>query len=123
MICIEVATQTTFLNLTTVTRDGSKRSMAMTHLDITGASPSFDKAAVKSALIKFQRPFRSFIKAIKRWHECYDRRQRLLYLLSYDDHILDDMGYTRADLQMISRLPITVDAHQLLKDLSSQRRQ
>ncbi len=64
----------------------------------------------------------SFIQVLKNWHEAYSRRQRLLYLLNYDDHILDDMGYTRQDLHSIAKLPLSTDAHQELKRLAEQRK-
>jgi uncharacterized protein YjiS (DUF1127 family) len=64
----------------------------------------------------------SLFQALKNWQQAYNRRQRLLNLLNYDDHILDDMGYTRQDLYIISKLPLSTDAHQVLKRLKEERK-
>lgn len=64
----------------------------------------------------------SFIQALKHWYKAYSRRQGLLNLLNYDDHMLDDMGYTRYDLLTIAKLPLSADAHRVLKRLGEQRK-
>jgi uncharacterized protein YjiS (DUF1127 family) len=64
----------------------------------------------------------SLFQALKNWQKAYSRRQRLLNLLNYDDHMLDDMGYTRQDLYTIARLPLNTDARQVLKRLREERK-
>jgi uncharacterized protein YjiS (DUF1127 family) len=64
----------------------------------------------------------SLFQALKNWQQAYSRRLRLLNLLNYDDHMLDDMGYTRQDLYTIAKLPLSTDAHQVLKCLKEQRK-
>jgi uncharacterized protein YjiS (DUF1127 family) len=72
---------------------------------------------VRSILRRF-----SLFQALKNWQQAYSRRQRLLNLLNYDDNMLDDMGYTRQDLYTIARLPLSADAHQVLKRLKEERK-
>ena len=58
-----------------------------------------------------------FIQALKNWYAGYCRRQALIDLLRYDDHILEDMGHTRQELLAISKLPLSTDAHEVLREL------
>jgi uncharacterized protein YjiS (DUF1127 family) len=94
----------------------------MSNLEITNSPDLFSEVLPKSSVVRSRLSLMPLIQAIRQWYERYDRRQRLVYLLSYDDHLLDDMGYTRADLKMVSKLPLSTDAHQILKELSDQRR-
>ncbi|BBB24867.1 hypothetical protein [Amphritea japonica] len=64
-----------------------------------------------------------FIQALKDWYAGYCRRQVLVGLLRYDDHILEDMGHTRQELLAISKLPLSADAHEVLKQLKDLRSQ
>lgn len=49
-------------------------------------------------------------------------RRKLLRLLDYSDHMLDDMGHTRAELMMASKLPLKENARQALLDWKAVRR-
>ena len=49
-------------------------------------------------------------------------RQRFLPLLAYDDHILEDMGHCREDIEWASRLPLKEDAHRALQRCRAKRR-
>lgn len=64
-----------------------------------------------------------FIQALKDWYAGYCRRQVLVGLLRYDDHILEDMGHTRQELIAISKLPLSTDAHKVLRELKALRAQ
>ncbi|MFC3286174.1 hypothetical protein [Litchfieldella rifensis] len=55
------------------------------------------------------------------WIRAWRRRRRLLRLLDYDDHMLDDMGHTRQDLLWAAHLPLKEDAHRILRQLREQR--
>ena len=94
----------------------------MSNFEVTNHSLPFNGSSTGSVRAGVSRLLKSVYRAIRQRLEAYDRRQRLIYLLSYDDHILDDMGYTRADLEMISKLPLGTDAHQVLRELSEQRK-
>lgn len=45
-----------------------------------------------------------------RWMEQQRRRAALRNLLSYDDNLLEDMGYRRAEIERALRLPPETDA-------------
>ena len=62
------------------------------------------------------------LSAIKDWLNAWRRRRALIGLLKYDDHMLDDMGYTRAELLMVSRLPIKENAYEVLQQWREARR-
>ena len=49
-------------------------------------------------------------------------RRKLKCLLDYDDHMLDDMGHTRAELMMAIGLPLKADARKALLDWKAERR-
>ncbi len=38
------------------------------------------------------------------------RRRKFIALLNYDDHMIDDMGLSRATIEAASRLPLKVNA-------------
>ena len=50
------------------------------------------------------------------------RRRKLQRLQDLDDHILDDIGVTRAEVEFATRLPFTHDAATELRRLSNERR-
>ena len=45
-------------------------------------------------------------------------RQAFSHLLSLEDHILDDIGITRDDIVLASRLPLNVNASLALKNIA-----
>lgn len=49
------------------------------------------------------------------------KRRRILTLLSCDDAILNDIGHTRAELEMALNLPYSVNAHEELKKWQKKR--
>ncbi|MBN0988491.1 hypothetical protein [Amphritea pacifica] len=61
------------------------------------------------------------IQAFRDWYDAYRRRQVLLDLLRYDDHMLDDMGHNREDILAIANLPLSADAHEVLRQLKELR--
>ena len=50
------------------------------------------------------------------------RRRAFNRLLSLDDHLLDDMGVSRAEVIMASYLPLSVNAAEELRRMSVERR-
>ena len=50
------------------------------------------------------------------------RRRKFQRLRDLDDHILDDIGVTRAEVEIATRLPFTHDAAAELRRLSNERR-
>lgn len=54
--------------------------------------------------------------------EAWAFRRKLKHLLDYDDHRLEDMGHTRAELMMAIDLPLRADARQALLDWQAERR-
>lgn len=62
------------------------------------------------------------LESAGRLYNAWNYRRRLASLLRYDDHILEDMGYTRAELQMAIRLPLNQDPRPLLKEWKALRR-
>ncbi len=62
------------------------------------------------------------LESVHRLYNAWNYRRRLASLLNYDDHILEDMGYTRAELQMAIRLPLSRDPRPLLKEWKALRR-
>lgn len=55
--------------------------------------------------------------------QSWQYRRKLARLLSYDDHMLEDMGYTRAELLMAIELPLKQDPRPQLKAWKALRRQ
>lgn len=49
-------------------------------------------------------------------------RRKLIRLLTYDDHMLDDMGHTRAELMMAIQLPLNANAREALRVWKAERR-
>ncbi len=49
-------------------------------------------------------------------------RQRFLPLLAYDDHILEDMGHCREEIEWAAHLPLKEDADQALLHRRARRR-
>ncbi|TGG91687.1 hypothetical protein E4656_14925 [Natronospirillum operosum] len=60
------------------------------------------------------------IHALELWWWRYRRRrqfrQRFQPLLAYDDHMLEDMGHRRSDIQWALGLPLQVDALKALQE-------
>lgn len=50
------------------------------------------------------------------------RRRGLKRLLDLDDHMLDDLGVTRGEVQIATGLPLSADAATELRRMSLQRR-
>lgn len=48
-------------------------------------------------------------------------RRKLIRLLDYDDHMLEDMGHTRAELMMAIRLPLGANARKALRGWKAER--
>ena len=57
----------------------------------------------------------------QRW-EARAYRRKLRRLLDYDDHMLDDMGHSRAELTMAIKLPLQADARKALRRWRAERR-
>ena len=72
-------------------------------------------------------PPMGLINAIENWVKALFRRrcfrQRFLPLLGYDDHILEDMGHNREDIEWASHLPWRKDAFQALQRRRDQRQE
>ncbi|MGC3874780.1 hypothetical protein ACPF7Z_16075 [Halomonas sp. GXIMD04776] len=70
-------------------------------------------------------PPMGLINAMENWVRALLRRrhfrQRFLHLLDYDDHILEDMGHNREDIEWASRLPLRKDAFRALQCRRVQR--
>ncbi|MDR5905598.1 hypothetical protein [Franzmannia qiaohouensis] len=86
-------------------------------------TPTDDKAPTpppRLALYMPATPPLGLIYALELWWWRYRRRrqfrQRFLPLLAHDDHILEDMGHQRDDIQWASRLPLKEDAHKALTE-------
>jgi uncharacterized protein YjiS (DUF1127 family) len=94
----------------------------MSNYDITTCSTSIPEIKSIKKAVQTSLSLAPVVQAIKCWYQAYSRRQLLVQLLRYDDHMLDDMGYARADLQAIAKLPLSTDAHQVLKELGQQRK-
>lgn len=64
-------------------------------------------------------PPMGLINALESWVRALLRRRRFrrhfLPFLDYDDHILDDMGHNREDVEWALRLPLRKDAFQALQ--------
>lgn len=58
-----------------------------------------------------------------RLYKAWRYRRKLANLLRYDDHLLEDMGHTRAELSMALALPLSQDPRPLLKAWKALRRQ
>ncbi len=52
----------------------------------------------------------------------YRRRRGFKRLLDLDDHMLRDIGVTRAEVEIAANLPLSVDAGQELRRMSLERR-
>ncbi|WP_417585533.1 hypothetical protein [Nitrincola sp.] len=79
----------------------------------------------RSALPDFYMPAMpplKLINAIENWFKAWSRRRKLLRLLDYDDHMLEDMGYTRRDLLWAARQPLKVDARHVLQQQREKHR-
>ncbi len=81
--------------------------------------------AKQSALPDFYMPAMPplwLINTLENWFKAWSRRRKLLRLLDYDDHILEDMGYTRRDLLWAAQQPLKVDARLVLQQQREKQR-
>lgn len=66
------------------------------------------------------------INTVENWVRAWVRRrqfrQRFLYLLDFDDHILEDMGHCRDEIEWALHLPLREDAGQALLCRRARRR-
>ncbi|MXQ08146.1 DUF1127 domain-containing protein [Alphaproteobacteria bacterium GH1-50] len=67
-------------------------------------------------------PFARLVTALRDRTQARRRRQRFLRLLDMDDHMLDDMGVTRAEVVEASYLPLSANAATELYRMSLERR-
>ncbi|MFN3880446.1 MAG: hypothetical protein ACK4L8_03345 [Nitrincola lacisaponensis] len=80
-----------------------------------------DKPALPDFYMPAMPPL-GLINAIEVWFKAWNRRRKLLRLLDYDDHMLEDMGYTRDDLLWAARQPLKVDARLVLQQQREKQR-
>lgn len=84
------------------------------------------KRSPKPDLFMPAMPPLGLIDALENWVRAWVRRrqfrQRFLYLLDYDDHILEDMGHCREEIEWALGLPLREDAGQALLCRRAQRR-
>ncbi len=80
----------------------------MTHYDLGRAQTGHPIQNLSNALV-------DRIRAIR-------RRQRFNRLQALDDHMLDDIGVTRGEVEIVSALPLSVDAATELRRISLERR-
>jgi uncharacterized protein YjiS (DUF1127 family) len=62
------------------------------------------------------------LKSAGRTYRAWQYRRKLINLLRYDDSMLEDIGYTSAELKMAIQLPLSQDPRPLLKQFRAQRR-
>lgn len=93
----------------------------MSGYDLLTHTSSITVTQSRQGAVRSKRPLRLFIQAFRDWYDAYRRRQVLLDLLRYDDHMLEDMGHTREDLRVIANLSLSTDAHEVLRQLAAQR--
>ena len=83
----------------------------------------------KPDLVMPAMPPLGLINAVENWVRSWVRRrqfrQRFLHLLDYDDHILEDMGHCRDEIEWALQLPLPLreDAGQALLCRRARRRQ
>lgn len=63
-----------------------------------------------------------WIRWLQQSWEARAYRRKLRRLLDYDDHMLDDMGHSRAELKMALNLPLQADARRALRRWRAERR-
>ena len=63
------------------------------------------------------------VESAGRLYKAWQYRRKLAGLLRYDDHILEDMGHSRAELLMAINLPLKQDPRPYLKAWKALRRQ
>ncbi|MEX0622934.1 hypothetical protein [Saccharospirillum sp.] len=57
-----------------------------------------------------------------RLYRAWQYRNKLVSMLRYDDNVLEDIGYTRAELKMAIELPLSQDPRPMLKQWRALRR-
>lgn len=84
------------------------------------------KRPPKPDLLMPAMPPLGLINAVENWVRCWVRRrqfrQRFLYLLDYDDLILEDMGHCRGEIEWALQLPLREDAVKALSCCRERRR-
>jgi hypothetical protein len=63
-----------------------------------------------------------WIRWLQQRSDAWAFRRKLKHLLDYDDHMLEDMGHTRAELMMAIGLPLKADARKALLQWKAERR-
>lgn len=63
-----------------------------------------------------------WIRWLRQRLDAWALRRKLKRLLDYDDHMLDDMGHTRAELMMAIGLPLKADVRKALRRWQAERR-
>ncbi|WP_108125127.1 hypothetical protein [Saccharospirillum mangrovi] len=64
----------------------------------------------------------AWLERLSTWRDAWLNRRRLARLLSYDDHLLADMGYRRIDLTDAMAVPTRAEAEALLQQRKEERR-
>ena len=64
----------------------------------------------------------SLFRGLRGLFAAWKRRIDFKQMLTLDDHLLTDMGVTRAEVQAAARLPLWVDAAEELRRMSDRRR-
>ena len=62
-----------------------------------------------------QRTAAAIVGMLQQRHKAHRRRQQLTLLLKYDDHILEDMGYTREVILSAVHLPLSRNVDHFLR--------
>lgn len=63
-----------------------------------------------------------WIRWLRQRLDAWAYRRKLKHLLDYDDHMLEDMGHTRAELVMAIELPLKADVREALLQWKAERR-
>ena len=89
------------------------------HFDIEQSNPFI---AIKPAsAARSSRPASALSAWLHAWHRRREFKWLATRLLTYDDHMLDDMGYAREDLLAAIELPLRMDAKRLLAGWRARR--
>ncbi|GGX38718.1 hypothetical protein [Saccharospirillum salsuginis] len=63
-----------------------------------------------------------WIRWLRQRLDAWAFQRKIKRLLDYDDHMLEDMGHTRAELMMAIELPLKADARKALLGWKAERR-
>jgi hypothetical protein len=97
----------------------------MSEIDLNLELEKSSTARRRDAKPHFYMPAMSPLWWIRWLHQRLDAwafRRKLKHLLDYDDHMLEDMGHTRAELMMAIGLPLKADARKALLQWKAERR-